>query len=322
VRVVEPLTSIVDAVHSPTADVVAWLEEIRAAGERTFEGFLAVQAFVARIHPDRAELGTVATDERFRQAIVNAFAAADASILAHFHSGVSTTAHMVPRDHPLRAQAGEDGVMEVWSAFGFADATRLCGVSLLLPSQRASIARKARVSLARLSAHVAAAYRLRARGTGDGEAVLSPRGAVLHAEGGAKDRRAREHLRDAALAVARARGARDPEAGLAMWRAMVDGRWTLVERFESDGKRFFVAKPNAPASLRHHALSARERGVLERAALGGTLSLVAYELGIPESTVHVVLARAMKKIGLGSREQLIELRAALVAAGDGAVGQS
>src|SRR5690606_32615004 len=109
--------------------------------------------------------------------------------------------------------------------------------------------------------------------------------------------------------------ARDPAAGLAFWRAMVDGRWTLVERFDTDGKRLLLARKNAPAAVVHHALSAKERAIVERASLGGSLSHTAYELGLSGSTVSDALARAMKKLGVRTRAELVELRLSIAAEG-------
>ena len=119
------------------------------------------------------------------------------------------------------------------------------------------------------------------------DATVTPGGALLDASGVAEERSSRERLRDAAVAISRARdrAAREPAECLAFWRAMVEGRWTLVERIDTDGKRLLVAKRNAPGSTLSSALTERERGVVERASLGGSLRHVAYELGLAESTV-------------------------------------
>jgi DNA-binding CsgD family transcriptional regulator len=164
-----------------------------------------------------------------------------------------------------------------------------------------------------LSAHLSSAIRLRGR-TGAPQAVLSPAGEVLHAEGAADERSARQLLASAALDIARARReeAVDPDRGLAFWRAMIDGRWTLVERCDTDGRRFVLARGNEPDAIAAHALDAKERAVLERASLGSSLAYIAYELGIPDSTVSDCLRRSFDKLGIRSRAELMELRASLV----------
>ena len=50
----------------------------------------------------------------------------------------------------------------------------------------------------------------------------------------ATDRGSRENLREAVLRIERARthaGRSEPDAALDNWEALVDGRWSLVDRF-------------------------------------------------------------------------------------------
>jgi DNA-binding CsgD family transcriptional regulator len=54
-------------------------------------------------------------------------------------------------------------------------------------------------------------------------------------------------------------------------------------------------------------LSERERQVLAYAALGHPNKLIAYELGIANSTVSVLLARAQTKLGAASRNEMLAL---------------
>jgi DNA-binding NarL/FixJ family response regulator len=108
-------------------------------------------------------------------------------------------------------------------------------------------------------------------------------------------------------AVHRARGKlrkRDPERALATWRGLVAGRWSLVDRFEADGRRFIIAHPNAPDAPDPRALTPRERQVAGYVALGQSNKLIAYELGISPSTVGVLVGRAAKKLGAKSRAAL------------------
>ncbi|NUO47602.1 MAG: hypothetical protein HOV80_01965 [Polyangiaceae bacterium] len=165
-------------------------------------------------------------------------------------------------------------------------------------------------------AHIAAAVRLRARldrtteePTRQAEAVLSPSGKIEDARGDAETRIARERLREAAIAIDRARGPlrhRDADAALQGWPALVRGRWTLVDHFESDGKRYVLAHTNAGAPATPAALSAREREVLERAVLGRENKLIGYELGLADSTVRVLMSRAATKLGVKTRAEAVE----------------
>lgn len=167
--------------------------------------------------------------------------------------------------------------------------------------------------LARLATHFAAGYRLVRRLAAplepdQADAVLDPRGKVLHARADASDPAARASLSAAARAVDRARGPlrrRDPDAAVESWRGLVAARWSLVDRFERDGKRFVLAQENLASETPRRELSQRERQALAYARLGHTNKLIAYELGISASTVGVLLWRAANKLGARTREELL-----------------
>jgi DNA-binding CsgD family transcriptional regulator len=104
----------------------------------------------------------------------------------------------------------------------------------------------------------------------------------------------------------------NPELAVARWRGLASGKWSLVDKFESDGKRFIVAKANN-ARVPHIAdLSDREMQVLAHAALGHHAKLIAYELGIAASTVRVLMMRAARKLNTRTSraavQRFIELR--------------
>jgi DNA-binding CsgD family transcriptional regulator len=144
------------------------------------------------------------------------------------------------------------------------------------------------------------------------DAVVSPSGKVEHAERDAAKKEARAALRDAVIALDRARGPlrrRAPDEAIAAWKGLVDARWSLVDQFESDGRRFVVARRNEPGAVTLDVLSARERQVVSYVAFGHTNKLIAYELGISHSTVRVLLARAAAKLGVPSRGDLARLAA-------------
>lgn len=169
----------------------------------------------------------------------------------------------------------------------------------------------------RVAAHLATALRLRhaMRNRPDpkyageaGEAVLDPDGRVHDASGDARSPAARELLRRAVLALERSRGPlrqTDPDASLAARKALVGARWSLVDRLDLDGRRYLLARENSPRAQGPDALSARERQVLAYAKLGHHNKLIAYELGVADSTVRVLLARAAAKVGVKTREELL-----------------
>ncbi|MGH7298360.1 MAG: helix-turn-helix domain-containing protein, partial [Polyangiaceae bacterium] len=96
-----------------------------------------------------------------------------------------------------------------------------------------------------------------------------------------------------------------PDAALEAWKGLVSARWSLVEHFESDGKEYILACRNDPDVRGPAALTRREQQVLGLLGVGHTTKLVAYELGISDSTVRVLLARAMAKLGASTREEAL-----------------
>jgi DNA-binding CsgD family transcriptional regulator len=87
----------------------------------------------------------------------------------------------------------------------------------------------------------------------------------------------------------------------------VDGTWSLVDHVESDGRRWVLARRNAPGARDPKALSPRERDVLALAALGHSNKYVGYLLGLAPSTVAGHLAAAQRKLRLRSRSELIAM---------------
>jgi DNA-binding NarL/FixJ family response regulator len=168
----------------------------------------------------------------------------------------------------------------------------------------------------RLTAHIATGLRLRRvlsvrtaleQRT---EAVLDTSGRVRHATGGARAKSARESLRLAVRAAEKARGPlrrREPETALQVWRALVAGRWSLVDRFESDGRRHVVAVRNPAGARDPRGLSEGEHTVARYVALGHSNKLIAYSLGLSEGTVAAFVSRALRKLGLSSRAALAHL---------------
>jgi len=209
-------------------------------------------------------------------------------------------------------------------SFGISDAVLLlCGdafgrmCTLAAPrARRAALPRHRRHLLELLSAHVAAGTRLRAHRLASAlegaavEAVLTPDGRVLDARNAAQSQHGRALLREAVARSEQARGAlrrRDPVAALSLWQALVGGRWSLVDVFDRDGKRFVVARHNEPPVARRLALTAREAQVVELVARNHPPKLIVYQLGLTRESVATHLRRALAKLGLRHRAELSAL---------------
>ncbi len=142
------------------------------------------------------------------------------------------------------------------------------------------------------------------------DAILSPAGVVAHAEGPALAGTARTQLTEAVRRVERARGflrRASPDEALELWRGLVNGAWSIVDHEDSDGRRFLLARRNAPGVPDPKALTATERDVVAYAALGRSNKFIGYMLGLSPSTIAAHLRSAERKLGLSSRWELIRM---------------
>lgn len=225
---------------------------------------------------------------------------------------------------PAKDVATHPLFVSTWHAHGVRDCGGInafdpSGTGVLISIPQPDVRRPSRAEAtrwSRIAAHIVAGARLRDSLDAPGnvveraEAVLSPGGRVLHAEPEAQSAAAQETLRAYARDIDRARGRlrhHDEDEALSLWRALIGGRWSLVDHFDSDGRRFVVARKNEPAVRDPRTLSRRERQVLAYALLGHPLKLIAYELGIGISTVAAHRASAMRKLGDPPMHELARL---------------
>jgi DNA-binding CsgD family transcriptional regulator len=199
------------------------------------------------------------------------------------------------------------------------------GVSISIPSpELIELTPKERERWQMLAVHITAGFRLRRgliesttpRGVTstelphDAEALLdSTKFVVSQAVGGAQDKAASEVIREAAVRVDRARGKlrkSDPEEALELWHGLVRGRWSLVDWFDTDGRRFVLAKPNAPNLGDPRGLTEREAQVVTYAARGETSKIIGYRFGISPPRVSALINAAMRKLGVKTQAQLVE----------------
>ncbi len=172
----------------------------------------------------------------------------------------------------------------------------------------------------RLGVHLHAAMRLR-HSLGDvaaldaGEAVFEADGRLAHAKGGAITRR--DALESAVRAVdaSRAKAVRAPSGDpdlLDVWQGLLEGRWSLIDRIDSDGRRYYVALVNPPLGVPARALTANEAQAVAMAVVGEPNYMIAYALGVASSTVANWLHTAIRKLGVANRSELIRLGSALL----------
>jgi DNA-binding CsgD family transcriptional regulator len=166
---------------------------------------------------------------------------------------------------------------------------------------------------AKVAAHVATGYRLhrKRREASDfdsAEAILDHRGRAVHATGPACHRWALDGIRALASSIDRARTRsvrRNGPGALEAWHALALGRWSILDCFDRDGRRYVIARPNEPRPRASPKLTRRQSQIVEHVALGHSNKLIAYELGLSPSTVASHLALAAGRLGARSRLELI-----------------
>jgi DNA-binding CsgD family transcriptional regulator len=209
-----------------------------------------------------------------------------------------------------------EGVAGVIMINGLSPTGEGCALYIFSP-RNDHLSNKKRELLCRLSSHMATANRLRCRLKASdqkinpvtADAVLSASGKLEHARGAARSGESRENIKRAFDAREWARGSAriDPERASLVWKGLVHAKWSLIDHFESDGKRYVLAQENSIAVAGFTLFSARERECLALALQGRSNKSIAYELGIANATVRVLMSRAAQKAGARSRRELLQM---------------
>jgi len=311
----EDLVSVLEAAYRVDADERAWLEGVLVAARQRFNhpwGALAFTYDISKsalvqtsvgVGPNHAALSAAndlmtrgAPDEVRRGLIYGTtFGAASGNFGGELPAPLSK--HL--------AEAGLAGFEPLGLVTPNPTGRGVCVTSAVPVGTK--IRQADRAAWTRIAVHLSAAFRLRERKTGP-EAILSPTGKVEHAEENAKSKDARDALRTMARAIERARGKlrrNDPHEAVELWRALAAGRWSLLDHFDHDGRRYLIARRNEPETRPWHKLTERERAVVAFAAMGHANKLIGYELGMGTSAVSAALTSASRKVGASSRMALI-----------------
>ena len=318
---------VIEAAYRVDGTDTDWLTELSEVASPLLDRGFGVAAFTAQLTGPTLKvmsISSVGGPQGLASAIVDFTEGADPSMMAKaFLSGpCSTMTAAAGGPARLRADPASEALFRVGvnDAVGIlgADGTRfVTGISAFL-DEKVTLSRAFTARWARIASHLAAGFRIRrALAAADGparragllsgaEAILNPSGSLAHAEGPAQA--ARAQLARAVVAMDRARSRLrrdDPHAAVEAWRGLVDGRWSLVEHFDSDGRRFLVARKNDPDTLGPSAVSLRERQVLLRRARGLPLKLISYDLGLSIGAVSKTLRSGMSKLGLSHEAEMI-----------------
>lgn len=313
--------SLVEAAYDYAAED-AWLAGVLRAATPLFPADAQLAAFSAELTPTRFRIADVAVPQDAPE-LADAVRATNAHaprvvIDACYRSGdaVGSLSERVFARHPEARERFREGVggrfEDVLGVVGHTGDGHLVMLSAAL-NRTARPSALQRRRWPRVAAHVAAGLRVRrwvrrrVLDEGAVAAVLDPSGRVLDARVDARSASARECLRQAVrrIDVARsARGRAESDGALAAWEALVAGRWSLVDRFDADGRRWIVAVQADPMHPDPRGLSKRERQVATFVGLGHATKRIAYALGLSTTSVTTHASRAAAKLGLRSRAEL------------------
>ena len=89
-------------------------------------------------------------------------------------------------------------------------------------------------------------------------------------------------------------------------QGLVRGRWSLVDWFDTDGRRFVLARPNVPNIVDPRGLTEREALLATYAVQGESNKMIAYRFGVSAARVSGLLRSARHKLGCKTHAQLVE----------------
>jgi DNA-binding CsgD family transcriptional regulator len=92
----------------------------------------------------------------------------------------------------------------------------------------------------------------------------------------------------------------------AIWLGLVEGRFRVVDRFETDMRRWYVVR-GARSGDPTLALNPQERRLVEIVGSGQSLKVASFDLGLRPSAASSLLKSALVKLGLRSRTDLVLL---------------
>lgn len=319
---------LVEAAYDLRASELDWLEQLLEVGAPVLDHGCGVAA-LDFVRDEAVVFNRLITrglpsdyEERFLRAVSKV---SHQTMVAMTPAGWAGTWTELSAEYPEESRA----FLEV---IGYRDALGIlatdpngCGIHIAAPlgdSLRLTPRRRERWKM--LGAHIATAHRLRralAARLGDSsaspktelpldaEAVIDASSFRMVDSAGAEARSSVEVLRDAARGVDCARGglrSRDPEHAFETWTALVSGRWSLVDWFDTDERRYVLAIPNAPEAPDPRGLTEQEAQVVAYVLVGDTSKLIAYRLGLSKGRISGLLSSAMRKLGVKTKTALVE----------------
>jgi DNA-binding CsgD family transcriptional regulator len=309
------LLQIVDAAYADSPDDQLWLQGVLDAAAPILDWGLGLCAYTYTLgeRPQIESFVERSESGRLRATVEEMLQQGPPALLrsAFDHNIASTLSDFLHCDLSGRPDVGpylaNHGARDTLGIVAFDPAGSGVVLSPLLP-KTGSLPASARRTWMQVALHLNAGSRLRAAGRRQEEAVLDLGGKLHVARGLALDTGARAALRQAARAIDRGRSQRtaSPDEALALRQAVVVGHWSLVDRFDADGRHFLVACRNPRGPAPPASLSDREHQATALAARGYSNKRIASALGLSTGSISTLLYRAARKWGAGSRTLLIQ----------------
>lgn len=309
---------VLEAAYASAPSDAAWANAVHGALRGVFEGCDEHGLHVIEHSADCSEIKNLvlATQRTELDGIVSdGFAALGPTGVRAYYYPKHTVNTIRSIQRTVEPHAREY-VGQLLNGAGFADcvgilfhpAPGVAGVVWARVDGPASVSHHERRLLSQVAVHLETAYRLRRRPETI-RAVLRPDGRVEHREGGELDTaRLKAHLLQ--VESARTKRRRVGEQGLDLWRALVGGEVSVVERTDGAQRHYLVVE-NPPHRQPMRVLTDGELDAVALAARGMSAKLIAYSLGISAVTVSARLAAAASKVGVATRIELIRLAAML-----------
>jgi DNA-binding CsgD family transcriptional regulator len=162
-------------------------------------------------------------------------------------------------------------------------------IFFLVPSNTSALPDAKRGALEALASHVGSALALRlATGSGGRDSASEPV--------------AFEHLRRF-----RRCERTTPELARSLWQGLLEGQWSLLGHWCDRERRTLLIRRNQPGLALSRPLTPREQRAAELAVRGHSLKSIGFDMKVAVSTASLLVASAIKKLGLRSRVELTEL---------------
>jgi len=216
---------------------------------------------------------------------------------------------------------------DVNEILGFYSGTQEGGLVGLLTtrSSQLMISQRERAHWQPLAGHLASAWRLRQR-LDSGATLHDLTDAVFRPDGRVNESATRVHgpVRDRLREFVRQR--ESELHGRAMssrkWLELVDGCWTLVDRFEVGGDRVVIALRNMPMGQSLCRLTEREADVLMQARDGASNKEIGLNLNLSSSSITRLLQSATRKLNMTMADVLQFSRAETIRCRELLLGRS